>query len=75
MLPISMFIFHNFLDSFGHCTQLLSILFEYKTIKIKYLPHVDKYLTFKYKYKYPVLHLWKQSFNTSDTQRDDSNTV
>jgi len=26
---------------------------------MRYLSHVDEYLTLKYKYKYQVLHLWK----------------
>jgi len=25
---------------------------------MRYLSHVDEYLTLKYKYKYQVLHLW-----------------
>jgi len=37
----------------------LDSLLEYYEIKMKYLSHVDKYLTlkYKYKYKYQVLHL------------------
>jgi len=48
---ISIFIFHNFFDCFGHWTQSQGLLFKYMKIKIKYLPHVDKYVTLKYKDK------------------------
>jgi len=44
----------NFLDCFGHCTQSQGIGLNclYRKIKIRYLPHVDKYLTLKSKSKY-----------------------